>query len=110
MESTEEIEAAADRLKYERRANITFLLLFIALVGVAILPFIFFVIGRPLVRSLGIVLHPAYTVIQVIGRAFYPFLTIMDPIVVMRNQDFREVMKPYWKCFKRCCGSGKPNS
>ena len=109
-ESTEEREAAAERMKHERRANITFLLLFIALVGVAVLPFIFFVIGRPLVSSLGIVPHPAYTVIQVIGRSLYPLLTIMDPIVVMRNRDFREAMSNYWKRFKGSNGSDGPNT
>jgi predicted nucleic acid-binding Zn ribbon protein len=97
---TEERKAAAERLKRERRANITFLLLFLALVGVGLPPFIFFVIGRPLVSSLNIVPHPAYTVIQVIGRAFYPLITIMDPIVIMRNQDFRAAMRNFLKRFK----------
>ena len=108
--STEEKEAAAENLKRERRANITFLFLFLALVGVGVLPFIFFVIGRPLVSSLGIVPHPAYTVIQAIGRAFYPLLTIMDPIVVMRNQDFREAIRNYFKCFKSSSGSDEPST
>jgi hypothetical protein len=100
-ESTEEREAAAGRLKHERRANITFLFLFLALVGVGILPFTFFVIGRPLVSSLNIVPHPAYTVVQAIGRAFYPLLIIVDPIVIMRNQDFRAAMSKFLNRFKR---------
>ena len=107
-QSTEEREAASEKLKHERRANITFLFLFLALVGVEILPFIFFVIGRPLVSSLGIVPHPAYTVIQVIGRSLYPLLIIMDPIVVMRNRDFREAMRNHWKRFKRSSGGDGP--
>ena len=99
--SEEERQAATEKLKRERRANITFLLLFLALVGVGIPPFIFFVIGRPIITALGVVPHPAYTIAGIIGRAFYPLLTIMDPIVIMRNEDFREASRKAFKWIKR---------
>lgn len=79
------------KLKQERRANLTFFLLFLALAGVSFLPFIFFVVGRPIITSLEIVPSPEYTIAGIIGRATFPLLTIIDPIVIMRNQDFREV-------------------
>ena len=98
--------AAAEKLKRERRANITFLVLFLALVGVGLPPFVFFVIGRPIITALEVVPHPAYTVAGVIGRAFYPLLTIVDPIVVMRNQDFKESIRKTLNWVKKT--SGKP--
>ena len=85
----------------ERRANVTFFLLFLALAGVSFPPFLFFVVGRPVITSLNIVPHPAYTIAGVIGRAFYPLLTIMDPIVIMRNADFREVTRNICGRFKK---------
>ena len=99
--SEEERAAAAQKLKRERRANITFLILFLALVGVGIPPFTFFVVGRPIITSLGVVPHPVYTVAGIIGRAFYPLLTIVDPIVVMRNEDFREASRKVLKWLKK---------
>ena len=91
--SQEERAAATQKIKQERRANVTFFVLFLALAGVSFLPFIFFVVGRPIITSLGIVPHPGYTIAGVIGRSMYPLLTIIDPIVIMRNEDFREVIK-----------------
>ena len=105
-DSAGEREAAAEKLKHERRANITFLVLFLALVGVGIPPFTFFVVGRPIITTLGVVPHPAYIVAGVIGRAFYPLLTIVDPIVVMRNKDFKEAMRKTMNWVKKA--SGRP--
>ena len=91
--SEEERMAAAQKQKQERRANTTFFLLFLALAGVSVPPFIFFVLGRPIITTLGIVPQPAYTVAGIIGRAMYPLLVIVDPIVIIRNEDFREVIR-----------------
>ena len=85
--------SALHKQRRERRANITFFLLFLALAGVSFLPFVFFVVGRPIITSLNIIPHPAYTITGVFGRALYPLLTIIDPIVIMRNVDFREVTR-----------------
>ena len=85
-------DAVTESLKRERRANITFFLLFFALTGVSIPPFIFFVVGNPIITTLNVVPPPAYIIVGIIGRATYPLLTIVDPIVIMRNEDFREVI------------------
>ena len=85
-------DAATQALSRERRANVTFFLLFLALTGVSILPFLFFVVGRPVITTLDVVPPPAYIIMSIIGRAMYPLLTVVDPIVIMRNQDFRAVI------------------
>ena len=102
-DESSEIErtAAAQKVKRERRANITFFLLFIVLVGVNFPPFIFFVLGRPIITSLMITPPQGYTIAGVIGRAMYPLLTIFDPLVIMRNEDFKEVFKKLWKNFRK---------
>ena len=99
--SEDERAAAAQKQKQERRANITFFILFLALAGVSFPPFVFFVVGRPIITALGVTPRPAYTVAGVIGRTFYPLLTIIDPIVIMRNEDFRESIKRMLRKFKR---------
>ena len=86
-------DIVAESLKRERRANVTFFLLFLALTGVSIPPFIFFVVGNPIITTLNVVPPPAYIIAGIIGRATYPLLTIIDPIVIMRNQDFKEMMR-----------------
>ena len=105
--SEDDREVKAQKLKRERRANVTFFILFLALVGVNILPFTFFVIGRPVFTSLGIVPPPAYVVIGVISRSLFPLLTIMDPIVVMRNEDFKEVVRKLFKRFRQTKGNSQ---
>ena len=85
--------AAAQKLKRERRANITFFLLFIVLAGVSFFPFVYSVLGRPIITSLMITPPQGYTIAGVIGRAMYPLLTILDPLIIVRNADFREVSR-----------------
>ena len=85
--------AAAQKLKQERRANMTFFLLLIVLAGVNFLPFVFSVLGRPIITSLMITPPQGYTIAGVIGRAMYPLLTILDPLIIVRNADFREVSR-----------------
>ena len=86
-------DAVTESLRRERRANVTFFLLFLTLTGVSIPPFLFFVVGNPIITTLNVVPPPAYIIVGIIGRATYPLLTIVDPIVIMRNQDFREVIR-----------------
>ena len=85
-------DAVTESLRRERRANVTFFLLFLSLTGVSIPPFIFFVVGNPVITTLNVVPPPAYVIVGIIGRATYPLLTIVDPIVIMRNEDFKEVI------------------
>ena len=82
----------AQRLKRERRANITFFLLFLALIGLSIPPTAFVLIGRIIVIISRTALPTAYTVAEVLVGPAISLLIIIDPIVIMRNQDFREVI------------------
>lgn len=92
-------DAVTESLRRDRRANMTFFLLFLSLTGVSIPPFLFFVVGNPIITALNVVPPPAYIIVGIIGRATYPLLTIVDPIVIMRNQDFKEVMGKF--CHKQ---------
>ena len=91
--SETEREEMARRMKHERRANITFFLLFLALIGVSIPPSIFVLIGRIIVIISGTALPTAYTVAEVLVGPTISLLIIIDPIVIMRNQDFREIIR-----------------
>lgn len=75
------------------RAIVTFLLLFIVLIGCGLPPLILFlafqielaIVGRPSI---------AITVLQLfVGRIIFLSLSAIDPIVVLRNRDVREVLK-----------------
>ena len=80
----EEREEIKKRKLRERRANMTFFILFLALVGVFMVPFVFFTFGNLALNSL----HfspppPAYTIIAIISRSCFVSLIILDPIVIM---------------------------
>ena len=83
----EERVAAAKKLKRERRANVTFFLLFLALAGVSI------PLGKIILDVLGVVQPSAYSLAGMLGWAVIHLLIIIDPIVIMRNGDFREIVK-----------------
>ena len=91
--SETEREEMARRMKHERKANITFFLLFLALIGVSIPPSVFVLIGRIFVIISGKALPTAYTVTEVLVGPTISLLILIDPIVIMRNQDFREVIR-----------------
>ena len=110
IENAIEGDPAADKLKRERRANITFLVLFLALVGVNIIPFAFIAVGRPVITTLKVVPHPAYIVAGIIGRDLYPLLTIVDPIIVMRNKDFKEAIQKMLNWVKKSSGNDRSSN
>ena len=89
------VRQMSERIWYQHnwRAIVTFLLLFIVLIGCGLPPLILFlafqielaVVGRPSV---------AITVLQLfIGRILFLSLSAIDPIVILRNRDVREVLK-----------------
>lgn len=68
--------------------------MFTALVGVTLPTYILFNINYILSSVLGRMASPApFTVIRVMSGNLYFLIFIMDPIVIMRNQDVREVLK-----------------
>ena len=97
-ESEEVRKAAKEARKRDRRANATVMILFSALIGVT-LPAFFFGI---FIRALAIVISTENTTfaansyfvfISVVLTNLYLLIFITDPIVIMRNQDVRDVME-----------------
>jgi hypothetical protein len=96
-ESAEAREVAKEARKRDRRANATFMILFGALIGVTLPAFI----STNLTRAVGIfhttqnttpTPRPLLTFVSVVLTNIYLLIFITDPIVIMRNQDVREVM------------------
>ena len=80
--------------KSERRANTTFLIMFVALVGVSFPSYMFFSVGNAVLGSLGITRPPpAYAVAAAISRSMFVLIIVLDPLVVMRNSDVNVVVK-----------------
>ena len=96
----EERAETARKLKQERKANITFFLLFLALIGVSIPPTAFVLIGRVIIIIIGgsvTALSTTYTVAEVLVGSTISLLIIVDPIVIMRNEDFREAISKFFQ-------------
>lgn len=80
----------------ERRANTTFFILFLALIGSLSTPFLFVTFGNVALSVLNLSRSPpppAYTILAILARAPYVSLIILDPIVIMRHPEVREVIK-----------------
>ena len=81
------------RFQHNWRAIVTFLILFIALIGCSLPPLVIFLVFQ---IELGIVGRPSVTttVLQLmVGRLMFLSLSAIDPIVILRNGDVREVLK-----------------
>ena len=96
QDSTES-DARVERQKQERRANITFFLLFLALLGVAFPHFLFFEFSRLAHTSVNVdTIELGETNIQivvVICRTLYTLLVVVDPLVILRDRDARDLIK-----------------
>ena len=80
--------------KSERRANTTFLIMFVTLVGVSFPSYMFFSIGNAVLGSLGISRPPpAYAVAAAVSRSLFVMIIVLDPLVMMRNRDVKVVIK-----------------
>ena len=88
------------RKKSERRANTTFLILFSAIMGVTLPTYLFSIFGETALHIFQATPPAAYTVVRVLLRSTPNLITILDPIVIMRNQDTREVIKIIMNRFK----------
>lgn len=80
----------------ERRANTTFFILFLALIGSLSTPFLFVTFGNVALSVLNLSRSPsppAYTILAILARAPYVSLIILDPIVIMRHPEVREVIE-----------------
>jgi hypothetical protein len=94
----------------ERRANTTFFILVLALVGSLFTPVIFVVFGNVALSVLNLSGSPppsAYTILAILARAPYVSLIILDPIVIMRNPEVREVIIKVKRKFLRTAESAE---
>ena len=93
-ENEEDRAIARRNRKREKSANVTFFIMLIAIVGVTLPPYILFNLNTVLLSALGLnPPPPAFTIIMIAFGNLYSLIFIMDPIVIMRNQDVREVVK-----------------
>ena len=93
-ESEEDREIEKRNKKREQRANTTFLILFIALFGVTFPAYLIVTLGSVALNALSIQPQPAsFTIIATLMTSLYILIFVMDPIVIMRNQDVREVVQ-----------------
>ena len=92
-DNAEAREIERRRAKSERRANTTFFILFTAIMGVTFPTYLTAIFGDATLYILEATPPTAYTIILVLLRATPNLITILDPIVIMRNQDVREVIQ-----------------
>ena len=76
----------------ERRANTTFLILFLSLFGVVIIPFLLYLIGTAIVQQFDIPLPPVHVILTTLSVVIFQILPIVDPIAIMRHPDVRKVL------------------
>lgn len=85
----------AERQRQERKANVTFFLLFLSLLGISLPNSVFFELRRLGHTSIG---HdnadsdPHFSAVIVISRTLYTLLLVVDPLVIIRDRDVREAI------------------
>ena len=92
-DNAEAREIERRRAKSERRANTTLFILFTAIMGVTFPTYLTTIFGDAALHILEATPPTAYTIIMVLLRGTPNLITILDPIVIMRNQDVREVIQ-----------------
>ena len=102
LESEEVRKIRRRRRRSERKANTTFLILFIELVGVSVPAYLLVAFGE--VASMAVNVQewpPAFAVVSVLVRGMPPLIIVLDPIAIMKNQEVREVIKEMVAKFKK---------
>lgn len=93
--SLQNSEARLERERQERRANMTFFLLFVALIGVSF-PASFFNQAMNLQQILTTILNASsgiiFQLLTVLAQTLHSVLVIIDPIVILRDKDAKEVI------------------
>lgn len=93
ISAQEERVATAQKFKREQKANVTFFLLYLALIGVSLPPAILLLTSWAVVTIGGVALPTYYRVFEILAGSSFSVLIFVDPIVIMRNEDFKEVIK-----------------
>ena len=63
------------------------------MIGVSLPPAILLQIGWALVSIGGVTLPSSYRAVEILAGSSFSMLIFIDPIVIMRNEDFRKVIK-----------------
>ena len=108
--SLQNLEARLERQRQEDRANLTFFLLFVALIGVSF-PATFFNQAMNLQQVSTTILNVSKGVVfqflTVVAQTLHSLLVIIDPVVILRDKDAKEVMM---KCISKIKKSALPSS
>lgn len=87
--------ARAERQRQERKANVTFFLLFLSLLGISFPNFLFYEfsqLGHTSIGDYSADAEPNFHVVIAISRTLYTLLLIIDPLVIIRDRDAREAI------------------
>ena len=86
----------------DSRAMTTVVILFVAFIVCTIPPFILYFIQFVIFSALGIFPPPAFSAVyMLVGSTLLYFQTVADPIVIMRNQDFRIAVRQFLPCTRQ---------
>ena len=88
------------RRKRDETANITFTILFIALIGVSFPSTCFFIIGTSAFSAQNMPPPEVFVIFQIIFRTLFNFLVVIDPIAIMRNRDVKIALKECYRQLK----------
>lgn len=101
-ENPEDREIEKRKRQRECQANTTILILFVALVGISFPAYLFFTFGKLTLNSLNIQPPPpGYIVIAIVAKSIFALVPVMDPIVIMRNQDVKKVLQQIFAKLKK---------
>ncbi len=88
--------------KRDRKANVTFFVLFLSLFGVNIPPVFGFIVINIIFAPLGIQSPEALLLVLALLQQLYTLLPIMDSITIMRNPEIRKAIKMLKNKLKGC--------
>ncbi len=82
-----------EQRKRDRKANVTFFTLFLALIGVSIPPLFGFFVMEFILAPLGA--HPPEALLVVLSlfQELRTLLSVMDSIIILRNPEMRKAIK-----------------
>lgn len=86
--------------KRDEKATVTFVILFIALIGVSFPSTTFFIIGTSAFNARMMKPPEWFIILTIIFRTLFNFLVIIDPIAIMRNRDVRDILNETCKKIK----------
>ena len=91
-------------LQRHKRVFTTFLILTVALIGCAIPPYVLYALSFILSRH--ILVHPGFSISQMlIGRTLIYSLSVIDPLIIMRNKDMKDILQKLKRRRKKSAGT-----